>query len=317
MSRRRPPRISGMLPVAKRSGPTSHDIVDLARKALRERRIGHTGTLDPMAEGLLLLCVGKATRLQQYLLDWEKEYLGEIRLGWATDTYDTEGEITTEKTTPPMIGDEELRRLEDEFSGSYDQLPPAFSAKKIGGKKAYELARKGEEVKVEPREVHVHSLRISREDEETLIVRLTVSSGFYVRSLAHDIGLKLGCGGHLRRLERLRIGPFETSDALPQVDLERAAVPEEILEGHHWVPLEKSPLPFQTLEINPGAAQRFVNGQEIVVLGKPEDQNSPGARLGIACEGSLLGIGTVQHLLARGRTLGIRPSLVLNPDFRI
>jgi len=139
MSRRRPPLISGLLPVAKRNGPTSHDIVDLARKALRERRIGHTGTLDPMAEGLLLLCVGKATRLQQYLLNWEKEYLGQIRLGWATDTYDTEGVATTERREAPDITEEDLRILETEFSGRYEQRPPVYSAKKIRGKKAYEL----------------------------------------------------------------------------------------------------------------------------------------------------------------------------------
>lgn len=316
MSRRRPPLISGLLPVAKRNGPTSHDIVDLARKALRERRIGHTGTLDPMAEGLLLLCVGKATRLQQYLLNWEKEYLGQIRLGWATDTYDTEGVATTERREAPDITEEDLRILETEFSGRYEQRPPVYSAKKIRGKKAYELARKGEEVKVDPREVHVHSLRISREDRENLIVRLTVSSGFYVRSLADDIGRRLGCGGHLRRLERLRIGPFGISEALPQVDLENAENPAAIIDSDWWIPLERAPLPFETLNINPGAASSFANGQEIIVMEKTQTEHRVGGFLGIACEGQLLGIGTIQNILARGRTLGIRPSLVLNPDFR-
>lgn len=315
MSRRRPPRWNGLLPVAKNTGPTSHDIVDIARRSLRERRIGHTGTLDPMAQGLLLLCVGKATRLQQYLLGWEKEYRGEIRLGWSTDTYDTEGEATTPKVKPPEISSGQLSRLQEKYSGDFEQLPPAYSAKKIGGKKAYELARKGEDVPVQAHAVHVHSLSITQTTQELLSVRMSVASGFYVRSLAHDIGKALGCGAHLCKLERLRIGPFKTENAISQAELEAVRQPEEIIEGERWIRLEKAPLPFPTLEINPGAAERFINGQEIVALRNSDLETAKDEYLGVACRSRLLGVGRVQHVLARGRTLGIRPSLVLNTEF--
>jgi tRNA pseudouridine55 synthase len=166
MSRRRPSRFHGLLPVFKKAGPTSHDVVDMARKALRERRIGHTGTLDPMAEGLLLLCVGQATRLQQFLLRWDKTYHGETKLGWATTTYDGEGEIQDPQGEPPQISQETLDRLETQFSGEIQQVPPPYSAKKVAGKKLYELARRGEQVIPEPKTVTVHnfSLRIKGPD---------------------------------------------------------------------------------------------------------------------------------------------------------
>ena len=141
MSRRRPSRIHGLLPIYKRPGPTSHDVVDMARKALRERRVGHTGTLDPMAEGLLLLCVGQATRLQQYLLLWDKTYRGEVKLGHATTTYDGEGEAQDPADTPPKLDRATLDDLVPQFRGEIEQVPPPYSAKKVAGKKLYELAR--------------------------------------------------------------------------------------------------------------------------------------------------------------------------------
>ena len=127
MGRRRPSRFHGLLPVAKLSGPTSHDVVDMARKALKERRIGHTGTLDPMAEGLLLLCVGQATRLQQFLLEWDKTYLGTVQLGHATTTYDAEGEPKEPRGEVPDLGPGDLAELEQRFSGTIDQIPPPYS----------------------------------------------------------------------------------------------------------------------------------------------------------------------------------------------
>ena len=135
MSRRRhPPRFSGLLPVIKEAGPTSHDVVDMARRALKERRIGHTGTLDPMAEGLLLLCVGHATRLQQYLLGWPKTYHGVVRLGFATTTYDREGEEAEPRGEAPVCDSDVLAGLQERFSGTFDQVPPPYSAKKVDGR---------------------------------------------------------------------------------------------------------------------------------------------------------------------------------------
>ncbi len=311
MSRRRPSRWNGLLPVFKTTGPTSHDIVDIARRSLHERRIGHTGTLDPMAEGLLLLCVGRTTRLQRYLLDWDKAYRGRIRLGWATDTYDAEGEPLGERVDPPAIEAERLRELEARFSGTFDQTPPPYSAKKVGGKKAYELAREGKDVAIEPKTVHVDSLRIEQDGPDTLTVDIEAHSGFYVRSLAHDIGRELGCGAHLRRLERTRIGPFSADTAIPQDELEQADSPESIIDGPYFIPTAGIPLPFPSIDVNPTAANRFIHGQEVVVLRAGTESLDTGAPVAVRAADELLGVGTVVSVVARGRTVSVRPSLVL------
>ena len=244
MSRRRPSRFHGLLPIFKMAGPTSHDVVDMARKALGERRIGHTGTLDPMAEGLLLLCVGQATRLQQYLLLWDKTYRGEIKLGHATTTYDGEGEAQEPAGTPPELNRATLDDLEPQFRGEIEQVPPPYSAKKVAGKKLYELARSGEKVTPEPKTVMVHHLELEAAPPDRLLVEARTSSGFYVRSLAHDIGVALGCGGHLQHLLRTAIGPYAADHALPQEALQAADSAEEIVNGNAWIPLEKVVLPF-------------------------------------------------------------------------
>jgi tRNA pseudouridine55 synthase len=313
MSRRRTSLHNGLLPVYKEAGPTSHDVVDMARKALRERRIGHTGTLDPAAEGLLLLCVGVATRLQHYLLEWNKTYHGRIRLGHATTTYDGEGEATDPQGPPPTLSPEALRQIAGELSGTIEQLPPPYSAKKVAGKKLYELARSGREVTLEPKTVTVQGLHLEADGEDALRLEVTASSGFYVRSLAHDIGLRLGCGGYLEELRRVRIGPYAAADALPQDALVSAADPAEVVSGSCWRSLDDIDLPFIDVELNPSATERFTHGQEVVVFraaGEPVSASSL-----VTVRGPrrmLLGIGTVQHVLARGRTLNIRPSMVLD-----
>ena len=313
MSRRRhPPRFSGLLPVIKEPGPTSHDVVDKARRALKERRIGHTGTLDPMAEGLLLLCVGQATRLQQYLLQWEKTYLGEIQLGRATTTYDGEGEDRDPRGEVPEIDRQTLDRLEARFSGEIEQVPPLYSAKKIAGKKLYELARSGEEVIPEPKTVTVHRLALKVESPEILSLEATTSTGFYVRSLAHDIGVDLGCGGHLHHLHREAIGPYTATAALEQEALQAAESPEEITTGDNWIPLENIALPFPQIDLNSSAAERFVHGQDVVVFKPGIEGLQTDANVVVRGAGNrLLGIGSVRAVLARGRTINIAPSMVV------
>ena len=309
---RRPSRWHGLLPVAKLAGPTSHDIVDMARKALRERRIGHTGTLDPMAEGLLILCVGTATRLQQYLLAWDKVYEGRIRLGRATTTYDREGEPQEPSGPVPDLGDGALRELEAAFTGEIDQVPPPFSAKKVDGKKLYELAREGQEVHVEPKRVHVQSLRLELVEPEVLRFEVQTSSGFYVRSLAHDIGLRLGCGGHLEHLLRRRIGPYSTDVAIPQERLQAAADPAEIIEGDAWIPLADVELPYPELNLNPAAEDRFQNGGEVILLRQGVSELGQGDTVVLrGRENRLVGIGSVANVLARGRTVVVQPKMVL------
>ncbi len=264
-----------------------------------------------MAEGLLLLCVGRATRLQQYLLKWDKAYRGRVRLGWTTDTYDAEGERVGDAQQTEEISPERLSELEEKYSGRFDQMPPAYSAKKVGGKKLYEMARQGHEVEITPKAVEVHSLHLHQEDTDNLVVEVETESGFYVRSLAHDIGQDLGWGAHLRRLERTRIGPFLLDEAIKQDELEKAPDPETVIEGPHWIPLAKIPLPFPSVEINPTAASRFIHGQEVVVLRSGTDILEPNGPIAVRSGDQLLGIGEVTCIVARGRTITVRPSLVL------
>ena len=312
MSRRRPPRFSGLLPVVKETGPTSHDVVDKARRALKERRIGHTGTLDPMAEGLLLLCVGHATRLQQYLLGWPKTYHGVVRLGFATTTYDREGEETDPRGEAPTLEREALADLEQRFSGTFDQVPPPYSAKKVAGKKLYELARSGQKIEIEPKSVTVHDLALGSERNAEIDLTITTSTGFYVRSLAHDIGHVLGCGGYLHHLCRLAIGPYNLENALSQKALESARDPAEIIDSDAWIPLEKAMLPFPDLMVNAAAADRFTHGQEIVVIRPGTETIETDEHVLVrAPTGALIGIGTVKAVLARGRTLTVQPAMVL------
>ena len=313
MSRRRPSRFHGLLPVFKKAGPTSHDVVDMARKALGERRIGHTGTLDPLAEGLLLLCVGQATRLQQFLLKWDKTYEGLVRLGHATTTFDTEGDPTEPRGEVPEINRQILADLEPRFRGEIQQVPPIFSAKKVGGKKLYELARSGEDFTPEPKTVRVESIEITAREADLLAVNATTSTGFYVRSLAHDIGLALGCGAHLDHLRRVAIGPYGAADALAQEDLQAAETAADIIDGKAWIPLERVMLPFPDVGLNPTATERIVHGQEVVVFSPGIEGLSTGSSVVLRDTANhMLGIGTVRAVLARGRTLNIAPAMVLD-----
>jgi tRNA pseudouridine55 synthase len=221
----------GALLVDKPCGPTSHDIVAFARRALKTPRIGHTGTLDPLATGLLVLLVGHATRLSQFLVTDEKEYLADVRLGISTPTYDSQSldEAMREAgggRREMRITPEQIRAVLPDFLGTFLQLPPAFSAKKVDGVRAYKKARRSEEVVLKPVEVTVRELEIVTDDprdsrlatrasDPTLLrLRIVCTAGFYVRSLAQDIGQLLGCGAHLEALRRTRAGQFGIEDAL-------------------------------------------------------------------------------------------------------
>jgi tRNA pseudouridine55 synthase len=242
--------VTGALLVDKPSGPTSHDVVAVARRLLKTSRIGHTGTLDPLATGLLVLLVGPATRLARFLAADEKEYIADVRLGVATPTYDA-------ASLPPGVryplagirypAEAELEAALDGFRGAFLQAPPPFSAKKVGGVRAYDRARKAEQVDLPPAPVTVHELQVLRSPdvghrmsdiESGGLVRLRVvaSAGFYVRSLAHDLGRALGCGAHLEALRRTRVGRFRIEEAATLDALQTAAgdrvLPIDALLGH-------------------------------------------------------------------------------------
>ncbi len=302
------PSPNGFLLVDKPAGPTSHDVVQAARRALKERRIGHTGTLDPAATGLLLLCIGKATRLQQYLLAWEKTYCGEIRLGWGTTTYDAEGEPLAAARPVPELTEADIASLVERFSGEIEQLPPPYSAKKSGGRKFYELARAGEEVPLQPKRVTVQSMTLTAAGPDRIGFEVTCSSGTYLRSLAHDIGEALGCGGHLASLRRVRIGPWRVADAVSAETL--ANRPQEVPAGA-FVSLASAILPFPEVRLNPTAIDHFVHGQEVAVR-EVDGAYVAGAPVAVRDRsGELVGVGVALAFLARARTVNVAPRMVL------
>jgi tRNA pseudouridine55 synthase len=265
-----------------------------------------------MAEGLLLLCVGYATRLQQYLMRWPKTYHGQIRLGHATTTYDGEGEPMDPQGNPPALDGDTVARLRSQFDGETIQMPPPYSAKKVGGRRLYELARSGQTAEVEPKTVTVHQLGFEVLSPELLSVDITTSTGFYVRSLAHDVGLELGCGAFLDKLSRVEIGPYRITDSLRQELLEGAEDPQDIIGSPAWIPMDRIALPFPEVQLNSGAADRFINGQEVVVFRSGGDEIFVDSEVIVRSpENQLIGIGVVRSVLARGRTIGLRPAAVL------
>jgi len=213
--------MTGVLPVDKPEGPTSHDVVAMARRALGIRRIGHTGTLDPFATGLLLLCVGQATRLSEYLTGLDKRYEGTARLGVATDSLDRTGRVIAERDWSDHT-EAEIRDAFESQTGSILQAPPAFSAKKVAGRRAYERARAGEAVAPDPVPVVIHSLEVTAIEGDLVRFRIHCSSGTYVRAVARDAGDRLGVGAHLSALRRIAIGGFDAAGALPIEGLEDA-----------------------------------------------------------------------------------------------
>jgi tRNA pseudouridine55 synthase len=212
--------MDGVLLIDKPTGPTSHDVVARLRRTSGEKSIGHTGTLDPRATGLLPLVMGRATRLAPYLGSGDKTYVATIRLGFATDTDDADGRPIGDASAR-LPDDEAVRRALAEFAGSFEQLPPSHSAKKVGGRKAYELARREEPVTLKPVSVTVHRIECTGRDGDRLHLIVTATPGFYVRALARDLGARLECGAHLVALRRTRSGSFDVTEAVPLEDAER------------------------------------------------------------------------------------------------
>jgi tRNA pseudouridine55 synthase len=210
--------------VAKPAGPTSHDAVDIVRRALGVTRVGHLGTLDPFAAGLLVLVVGRATRLAPFAAEWTKDYEGVIRLGTVTTTDDGTGEVVATSEEWRTLDRSRIAAVFAEFRGAYDQRPPAFSAVKVGGERAYRRARRGEPVVLEARRVEVREFTMTACASPDVSFRAAVTAGTYLRSLARDVGERLGCGAHLRALTRTRVGPFGLDGATAPEAVTAAAV---------------------------------------------------------------------------------------------
>lgn len=229
--------IEGVLNIDKESGMSSHDVVNRVRRACQTRRVGHAGTLDPLATGVLLVCVGRATRLVEYLVGQTKVYEGTVRLGEATNTYDAEGEIVAKRPLPTNLTPSTLHTSLDPFRGEILQKPPMYSAIKKDGQPLYKLARQGKTVDIPARQVTIYALDVLQVALPDVQVRITCSSGTYIRSLAHDWGQALGCGGHLVQLQRTHIGEFAVTDSLKLADLsletaQKAVFPSDMAVQH-------------------------------------------------------------------------------------
>lgn len=213
MARQRAPRIDGILNIDKPYGMTSMDVVRRIKRASGQRRVGHGGTLDPIATGVIPVCLGVATRLMEDVVGGSKSYLASIELGVSTDTYDAQGEVT-ERGDASHISLADIEGALAPFAGDIMQVPPMYSALKRNGKRLYDLARAGVEIEREARAVSVHAITLMDWEPPVVTVQIDCGKGFYVRSLAHDVGQALGCGGHLKALSRLRSGAFSIEDAL-------------------------------------------------------------------------------------------------------
>ena len=224
--------LDGAILIDKPAGPTSHDVVDAIRRRFGIKKVGHCGTLDPNATGLLIIVLGRGTKLSEKLMSDDKVYEGTMKFGEATDSYDSDGDLVASLPVPPLTLDE-LNEAAGEFIGDLMQTPPMVSAIKKDGVPLYKLARKGVEVPREPRLVHIYNFRFTKYEEPLGEFRVACTKGTYVRSIAHDLGQKLGCGAHLSRLRRITSGKFEVSDSHPleallkltPLELEKRVIP--------------------------------------------------------------------------------------------
>ncbi|MBI4484137.1 MAG: tRNA pseudouridine(55) synthase TruB [Acidobacteria bacterium] len=273
--------LDGVLVVDKPVGWTSHDAVARARKLLKVRRIGHTGTLDPIATGVLPLCIGKATRLVQYLIGADKSYRGVMRFGFSTSTYDRMGEPTS-PVRPVTLSPEPLLPIFEKFRGEIRQVPPAYSAKKLAGRPLYQYARKGHPKTLSPVSVRVYRLELLGVEKDRAHFEITCSAGTYIRAIAHEIGQELDCGAHLEGLKRLRSGEFTLEQA---VNLDEMG-PEELLR--HILPLRAILLKFPAVEVEGRTLRLFSHGGKVLVA----QPSGPGPYCRVVdARGDLVGIG--------------------------
>ncbi len=275
--------ISGALVVDKPVGMTSHDVVKIIRRGTGIRRAGHTGTLDPRASGVLVALIGPAVRLSQYLSASDKRYQAIVKFGVATDTYDTEGKQVGATKSVDHITEEELQQLLQEYEGKIQQVPPAHSAVKINGEKAYEKARRGEEVELAPREIEVYNLELLEWDPPEAVIDVYASSGTYVRSLANDLGNDLGVGAHLVGLRRTKNGQFTLRDAVHLRELADAFEAGDWYK--HLIPAAETLADWYTIELTPDQTEMIKYGHRI-----PAEDNESGWARALSQQGDLIAL---------------------------
>ena len=287
------PEGGGALLVDKPEGPTSHDVVSWARKALGVRRIGHTGTLDPFASGLLVLLVGPVTRLAEYLSALPKTYEAIARMGIRTDTHDAEGRVVNVQDAVTMPTREQIESELATFEGCSQQVPPQFSAKKVAGERMYKKARRGDTVELPAVDVEILDIRMSNYSPPDVGFTMTCSSGTYVRAVARDLGDRLGPGAHLTALRRTGVGPFSVEEAMAGSDLRDGLSPDPI----HWVEPVDAVGHLVTVRVEADTAKRLRQGGKVPWEGAldPEEKDpAAGVPLALIDEAGLVGIGEIR-----------------------
>jgi tRNA pseudouridine55 synthase len=274
--------VSGVLVVDKPVGLTSHDVVQIIRRGTGIRRAGHTGTLDPRASGVLVVLIGPAVRLSEYVSASDKRYQATIRLGSSTDTFDAEGRII-QSSSLENISEEQFEEVLENFVGEIEQVPPPYSAIKVQGRKAYEMAREGEEVNLEPRTIQVYSLELLEWAPPEVVIDVFCSSGTYVRSLANDLGKELGCGAHLVGLRRTKSGRFTLRDAVPLRRLQEAFVAGDWYK--YLIPAAEALADWPMVELDGDQVELVRHGHRI-----PAEPESEGWARGVSEQGDLVAL---------------------------
>lgn len=277
--------VSGILVVDKPVGLTSHDVVDIIRRGTGIRRAGHTGTLDPRASGVLVILVGPAVRLSEFVSASDKRYQAILKLGGATDTYDAEGKFMREPSpTPVNVTEQQFEAVLKNFIGEIEQTPPPFSAVKVHGRKAYEMAREGEEVDLAPRKIHVHHLEVLEWAPPEVVIDVHCSSGTYVRSLANDVGAALGCGAYLIGLRRTKSGRFSLRDATPLRKLQEAFTIGNWYQ--YLIPAAEALAEWPAVELQPDQVEEVKHGHRVPAAAEAQ----PGLVRGVSQAGELIAI---------------------------
>lgn len=249
--------MDGLILINKQKGFTSHDVVNVIRKKLNTKKVGHTGTLDPNATGVLPILVGKATKISKYLIEHDKTYIATIKLGEKTDTGDSEGQVIEEKLVPTDLKEEDINNTLQSFLGKQKQVPPMYSAIKINGKKLYEYAREGKEVKLEAREVEIYKIQLLEYKNSKIKFEVECSKGTYIRTLCEDIAKKLGTVGYMEELQRIKVNNFKIEDSVLLDDIALENVEENLIK------IEKVFKEKDKIELDNKKLELFLNGVKL------------------------------------------------------
>ena len=278
--------MNGVLLLRKSAGMTSHDVVAQVRKIFQTKKVGHAGTLDPFATGLLVACLGDATRIVQYLTDGEKTYRATMKLGERTDTQDYTGEVVERRDVPPLTEDE-VRRMFAQFTGEITQIPPMYSARRVRGQRLYELARAGKEVEREARPVTIYELTFTGMALPYLHFQVVCSKGTYIRTLANDLGEAFGCGAHLTELERIQSGRFLLRDAASLEELAAMRGDRERLR-QSLLPIEAALEEWPAVALDEAAAGRVAHGAAVALPVEATEMLRPTANIRVHNQAGML-----------------------------